>query len=72
MRPLLVLDVILHVLVVLVEFGQSVVGAVGGVVVGQDRLQGRFLALGVDLVVGLFLGQVLLDLLHVWVALGGG
>ena len=68
---LLVLDALLHVLVVEIELADAVVGAVAGVVVGDDGLERGLLALGVVLVVLLFLRQVFLDLLHVRVALGG-
>ena len=67
---LLILDALLHILVVEVEFADAVVGAVAGVVVGDDAGERRLLALGVLLVVGLFLRQVFLNLLHVLVALG--
>jgi hypothetical protein len=60
--PLLVFDALLHVLVVQVELADAVVGAVAGVVVGQDGFEGGLLALGVDLVVCLFLRQVFLNL----------
>ena len=68
---LLILDALLHVLVVEVEFVDAVVGAEAGVVVGDDGLERLLLALGVLLVVVLFLRQVFLNLLHVLVALGG-
>ena len=45
------------------------VGAVARVVVGDDGLERGLLLLRGLLVVGLFLGQVFLDLLHVLVAL---
>ena len=67
---LLVLDALLHVLVVEVEFVDAVVGAEARVVVGDDGLEGVLLLLGVVLVVFLFLRQVFLNLLHVGVALG--
>ena len=60
------------VLVVQVELADLVVGAVAGVVVGQDGFERGLLAFGVFLVVGLFLLQVLLQLLHVGVAFGRG
>ena len=68
---LLVLDALLDVLVVEVELVDAVVGAEAGVVVGDDGLEGLLLALGVVLVVLLFLRQVFLNLLHVGVAVGG-
>jgi hypothetical protein len=48
-----------------------VVAAVLGVVVGDDGLEGGFLLVGLLFVVGLFLRQVFLNLLHVLVAFGG-
>ena len=68
---LLILDALLHVLVVEIELAELVVGAVLGVVVGDDLLQGGLLRLGLLLVVGLLLRQVFLQLLDVAVALGG-
>ena len=62
---LLVLDALLHVLVVEVELVDRVVGAEALVVVGDDRLEGLLLLLGVVLVVLAFLRQVFLDLAHV-------
>jgi hypothetical protein len=69
--PLLVFDALLHILVVEVELAEAVIGAVAGVVVGEDGLERGFLALGVDLVVRLLLRQVFLNLLHIRIALGG-
>lgn len=68
---LLILDALLHVLVVEVEFADAVVGAEAGVVVGDDAGERRLLAFRVLLVVDLFLRQVFLNLLHVLVSLGG-
>jgi hypothetical protein len=59
-------------LVIQVELAHAVVGAVAGVVAGQDGFEGGFFAFGVFLVVQLFLGQVFLDLLHIGIALGRG
>ena len=52
--PLLVFDALLHVLIVEVELADAVVGAVAGVVVGDDGLEGFFLLLGVVLRCPLF------------------
>ena len=68
-RPLLVLDAFLHILVVQVKLAQAVVGAVARVVIGQNRLERGLLAFRVFLVVGLLLRQVFLDLLHIRVTL---
>src|SRR5690606_4768172 len=70
-RVLLILDALLHVLIVAVEFADAVVGSVLGVVVGDDGLEGIFLFVGLLFVVGLFLRQIFLNLLHVLVAFGG-
>ena len=69
--PLLVFDALLHVLIVQVELADAVVGAVTGVVVGEDGLEGFLLLLWLDGVVRFFLRQVFLNLLHVGIALGG-
>jgi hypothetical protein len=69
--PLLVFDALLHILVVEVELAEAVIGAVAGVVIGEDGLERGFLALGVHLVVRLLLRQVFLNLLHIRIALGG-
>ncbi len=68
---LVILDALLHVLIVKIELANTVVAAVLGIVVGDDGFERRLLALRVLLVVGLFLGQVFLNLLHVLVAFGG-
>ena len=68
---LLILNALLDVLVVEIEVVDVVVGAVPLVVVGDDRLERGFLALGVLPVVLLLLGEVLLELLDVLVALCG-
>ena len=70
-RILLILDALLHVLIVAVEFADAVVGSVLSVVVGDDGLEGGFLFVGLLFVVGLFLRQVFLNLLYVLVAFGG-
>ena len=70
-RPLLILDALLHILIVEIEFGDAVVRAVAGIVIGEDGFERRFLAHGIRFVVLLFLGQVFLDLLHIGIALGG-
>ena len=66
---LLVLDALLDVLVVEVEVVDVVVRAIPLVVIGDYGLERGLLALGVVLVVLLLLGEVLLDLLDVLVAL---
>jgi len=70
LKILLILDALLHILIVEVELADGVIGAVAGVVVGEDGLEGGFLFLGLDGVVLFFLRQVFLNLLHVFVALG--
>jgi hypothetical protein len=69
--PLLVFDALLHILIVEIELADAVIGAVAGVVVGEDGLEGGFFLLGLDFVVLLFLRQVFLNLLHIGIALGG-
>ena len=69
--PLLVFDALLHILIVEVELAEGVIGAVAGVVVGEDGLEGGFFLLGLDGVAFFFLRQVFLDLLHIGIALGG-
>ena len=54
--PLVVFNALLYVLVVQVELADGVVGAIAGVVAGQDGFEGGFFALGVHLVVFFFLG----------------
>jgi len=68
---LLILDALLHVLVIEIEFADAVAGSVAGVVVGDDAGERGLLAFWVLLVVGLFLRQVFLNLLHVLIAFGG-
>jgi hypothetical protein len=51
---LLILDALLHVLIVEVEFADAVVAAVLGVVVGDDGLEGGFLLVGLLFVIGIF------------------
>ena len=69
-RKLLILDALLHVLIVEVELANAVIGAEAGVVVGEDGLEGGFLLLRFLFVVGFFLRQVFLNLLHIWIAFG--
>ena len=69
--PLLVFDALLDVLIVEIELGDAMVGAVAGVVLGEDGLEGGLFLIGLDLVVGPLLGQVFLDLPHIGIALGG-
>ena len=66
---LLILDALLHILVVEVEFRDTVVAAKAGVVVVDDGFECGLLTFWVLLVVLLFLRQVFLNLLHVLVAL---
>ena len=47
-RPLLVLDALLHILIVEIELAEAVIRAVAGVVVGEDGLEGFLLLLGLD------------------------
>ena len=61
----------MHILIVEIELADGVIGAVAGVVVGDDGLEGGLLLLGLLFVVRLFLRQVFLDLLHIRIALGG-
>ena len=68
---LLVLDALLDVLVEIIEGADGVVGAIGGVVVGQDLFEGGFLLIRLGGVVGFFLRQVFLELADVGVAFGG-
>ena len=72
LRPLLILDARLHILVVKIEVAEAVIGAVAAVVIGEYGLESCFLALGIFLVVDLLLRQVLLDLLHISIPLGRG
>ena len=65
-RPLLVFDALLHVLIIEIEFTDFVIGAVLGVVVGEDGLQ-RFLLSG-STALSSFSSQVFLDLLHIRIA----
>ncbi len=59
---LLIFDALLNVLIVEVEFVDAVVGAVAGVVVGNDGFEGRLLILRGLLIVGLLLRQIFLKL----------
>src|SRR5208282_1760075 len=68
---LLILDARLHILVVEIEFADTVIGAKAGVVVGDDGLERLLFLLRFLFVVGFFLWQVFLNLLHILVALGG-
>ena len=68
---LLVLDALLHILVVEIELADGVVGAVAGVVVGNDGFErGSSFSRG-PAVVLLFLRQVFLNLFTSLIALGG-
>ena len=68
---LLVLDALLDVLIIKIEFADGVIGSEADVVIGDDGLEGGLLLLRLVLVVGLFLREVFLNLLNVLVALGG-
>lgn len=68
---LLVLDALLDVLVIAVEGEEVEVGAVAGVVVGDDGFEGLLLLVGFLAVVGQLLGQVFLQLGDVAIAIGG-
>jgi hypothetical protein len=68
---LLVLDALLHILVIPRSNSLDVVvGAVAGVVIGDDGLERGLFLVGLDLVVLLLLRQVFLNLLYVLVAFG--
>ena len=68
---LLILDAFLYVLIVQVKFIDAVIGAVGGIIIGNDRLKGSLFLFGGFGVIQLFLGQVFLNLLHILVAFSG-
>ena len=68
---LLIFDALLHILIVEVELVDAVIGAVAGVVVGNNGFERRFLFVRLFLVVCLFLRQVFLNLLHILIAFGG-
>jgi len=68
---LLILDAFLHILIVKIELAHAVIAAVSGVVVGDDGLEGRLLFIRRLFVIGFFLRQVFLNLLHILVAFGG-
>ena len=67
-RVLLIFDALLDILIVEIKLTNAVVGAVLGVVVGNDAFKGSFLFVRSHRVVGLFLRQVFLNLLHILVA----
>ena len=69
-RPLLLFDALLHILVVEIELAQAVIGAEEGVVIGEDGLEGFLFLLRFNFVVLLLLRQVFLNLLHIGIALG--
>ena len=54
-RPLLVFDALLHILVVEIELAEAVIGAVAGVVIGEDGLEGFLFHLRLNFVVRLLL-----------------
>gem|GEM_PF-3150498 len=63
--PLLVFDALLHILIVEVELAEGMIGAVAGVVIGEDGLEGGLFLFGLNFVVRFFLRKVFLDLLDV-------
>ena len=65
-RPLLVFDALLNILIVEIELAQAVIGAVADVVIGEDGFQGLLFRLWVDLVVLLLLREVFGKLLDVF------
>ncbi|SMH65925.1 protein of unknown function [Acidithiobacillus ferrivorans] len=69
-RPLLVFDALLHILVVEVELAQAVIGAVAGVVVGEDAFKRLLLRFWLDFVVFLLLREVFGELVDVLFAFG--
>ena len=54
-RPLLVFDALLHILVVEIELAEAVIGAVAGVVIREDGLEGFLFHLRLNFVVLLLL-----------------
>ncbi|MFA7164511.1 MAG: hypothetical protein WC124_01515 [Desulfoplanes sp.] len=68
----LALDTVLDVLIVGVKLGDLVVGAVFGVVVGDDGFEGKLFLVRRFLVVRLFLGEVFLKLLYILIAFAAG
>ena len=70
-RPLLVFDALLHILIVKIEFAKDVVGTVSIVVIGEDGLEGVHFQLGFNFIIRLFLRQVFLNLLDVAVPFCG-
>lgn len=54
-RPLLVFDPLLYILIVKIELADAMIGAIASVVVGEDRLEGRFLSFGIHFIVRLLL-----------------
>ena len=65
---MLILDALLDILIVEIKLANAVVGAVLGVVVGNDAFKGSFLFVRSHRVVRFFLRQVFLNLLHILVA----
>jgi hypothetical protein len=73
LRPLLVLDALLHVLIVEIELADAVIGAVLRVCSRAIMvLSAAFFFSGIDLVVCLLLWQVFLKLLHIGSPSAGG
>lgn len=70
-RPLLVFDALLNVLVVGIELTQLVIGAIAGVVISDDAFQRLLFRLRIDLVVLAFLNEVFLQLFHFSTDVGG-
>ena len=64
-RPLLVLDTLLHVLIVEIELRDGVVGAVAVIVFNKNCFERCLLLLGLDLIVLPFLLEVLSKLFNV-------
>ena len=67
---LLIFDAALHILIVQVKIIDIVIGVELGIVIRNDFLQGFFLLFRILLVVFLFLWQIFLNLLHVFIAFG--
>src|SRR5690606_2872932 len=67
---LLIFDATLHILIVQVKIIDIVIGVELGIVIRNDFLQGFFLLFRILLVVFLFLWQIFLNLLHVFIAFG--
>ena len=64
-RPLLVLDPLLHILIVKIELAQAVIRPVANIEFGEDRLKGFLFLFWFDLIVFLFLRQILGKLFNI-------